>query len=218
MEFILDNVEKTTAITDAILAVMAIASAMYLCSLEQKRQRTFTYWIWAFGLLGLAAILGTFAHGFKISSVLQTLLWYPLNLSLGLLVAFILVAVVNDLWGKMIARRLLPVMLLISVGFFGITLIEPDSFLPFIIYEAVVMLFALGGYIWAGYREQFKGAWWMAAGIFVTIVAAGVQASGSILFTFIWIFDQNGAYHLIQMVGIVLLVIGLRKTRRHLSL
>lgn len=101
-------------------------------------------------------------------------------------------------------------MVAVGVGFFGITLVWPDSFLVFIMYEAVAMFFALGGYIWLAYRGRLEGAWLMAVGIFATIIAAGVQASNAVSFSFIWSFDHNGVYHLIQMVGIVLLVAGLR--------
>ena len=145
------------------------------------------------------------------SKAFQTFLWHPLYLSLRLLVALFIVAVVYDIWGEAIARQVLPIMVVIGVGFFGITLVWPNSFLVFIIYEAVVMLFVLGGYIWVAYRGHLEGAWLMAVGIFVTIIAAGVQASKAFSFTFIWSFDHNAFYHLIQMVAIVLLGAGLRK-------
>jgi hypothetical protein len=54
----------------------------------------------------------------------------------------------------------------------------------------------------------------MAGGILITIAAAGVQAGKLFAFTLIWPFDHNGAYHLIQMAGIVLIVAGLRKDLR----
>lgn len=211
MEFIDIPTEQTTAVTDAILAVMAIAAAVYLQRIGQKNRWKTALWVWAFGLLALAAILGAIAHGFKMSETFQTFLWHPLNLSLGLLVALFMVAVVCDIWGETIARRVLPIMAIIGVVFFGITLVGPDSFLVFIIYEAVAMLFALGGYTWLACRGHLQGAWLMAAGIFMAIIAAGVQAGNVFSFTFIWPFDHNGVYHLIQMAGIGLLVAGLRK-------
>jgi hypothetical protein len=51
----------------------------------------------------------------------------------------------------------------------------------------------------------------MVAGILTTIAAAGVQAGKLISFTFIWSFDHNGVYHLIQMMGIGFLLAGLKK-------
>jgi hypothetical protein len=211
MEFIHNPTEQTTAATDAIAAAIAIAAAVYLHRIGQKSRYKTCLWVWVFGLLALAAILGSIAHGFQISKALQTSLWYPLYLSLGLLVALFMVAVVYDIFGEATARRTLPIMVVVAVGFFGITLFWPDSFLIFIIYEAVVMLFALGGYTWMAYRRHLEGAWLMVAGIFVTLIAGGVQAGNDLSFTFIWSFDHNGIYHLLQMVGIALLVAGLRK-------
>jgi hypothetical protein len=212
MEFIDIPTEQATAVTDAILAVMAIAAAIYLHKISQTDRWKTTLWVWLFGLLGLASILGTIVHGFKMSKMLQTFLWYPLYLSLGLLVALFTVAVVYDVWGEALARRLLPIMAVIGGGFFGITFVWPDSFLVFIIYEVLAMLFALGGYLCLAYRGRLDGSWLMATGILVTIIAAGIQTSNAISFTFIWSFDHNGVYHLVQMLGIILLVGGLRKT------
>ena len=211
MEFIDIPTEQTTAVTDAILAVIAIAAATYLHRISQKNRWKTFLWVWVFGLLALASVLGAIAHGFKMSKAFQTFLWHPLYFSLGVLGALFVVAVVYDIWGKGIARRALPIMVAIGVGFFGITLVWPDNFLVFIIYEAVAMLFALLGYIWIAYRGRLEGAWLMAVGIFTTIIAAGIQASHAFSLTFVWSFDHNGVYHLFQMAGIVLLVAGLRK-------
>jgi len=52
----------------------------------------------------------------------------------------------------------------------------------------------------------------MAAGILVSIIAAGIQANKSVIVTFIWRFDHNGIYHLVQIVGLLLLFAGLRKS------
>jgi hypothetical protein len=53
----------------------------------------------------------------------------------------------------------------------------------------------------------------MAAGVLVTIIAAVVQAGWNGQanpLTLVWQFDQNGLYHLIQMAGVGLLLVGLR--------
>ena len=88
MEFIEIPTEQTTAVTDAILAVLAVAAAaIYLQRISQKNRWKATLWIFVFGLLALASALGAIAHGFKMPTAFQTYLWYPLYLSLGLLVA-----------------------------------------------------------------------------------------------------------------------------------
>ncbi len=211
MEFNDIPTEQTAAVTDAILAVMAIGAGLYLHRIGQNFRWKARLWTVIFGLLALAAILGTIVHGFEMSKALQTIIWYPLNFSLGLLVAFFLVAVVYDIWGETTARRVLPLMAIIGTVFFGITLVWPDQFLVFIIYETAAMLFAMGAYVWVACRGHLEGAWLMVAGIFVTIVAAGIQAGKIVSFSLIWSFDHNGVYHLVQMAGIILLVAGLRR-------
>jgi hypothetical protein len=202
--------EQTTAVTDVILALMALGAAIYLHRIGQKEPWKAGVWAWAFGLLALAALLGAIVHGLEMSDVTRIRLWRPLYLSLGVTTALFLVGVVYDIWGSTVARRMLPVTIVISLVFFGITLLWPDRFLVFIIYQGVAMVVALGGYGWLAVTGDLEGAWLMVAGILVTMIAAGVQASGAVSFSFIWEFDHNGAYHLIQMVGLALLVAGLR--------
>lgn len=210
IQFIDSPTERTTAATDAILALIALAAVFYIRQIGQQQPWKANLWAWAFGLLALASVLGTVAHGFQMTESTRTLIWHPLFLALGLLVALFMVGAIYDVWGQAVARRALPIMLAIGVGFFGITLLWPGTFTVFIAYEGVAMLFALGGYFWLAWNGRLDGAWWMVAGILVTIIAAGVQASKAVSFTVVWQFDHNGVYHLIQMVGIVLLVLGLR--------
>lgn len=72
------------------------------------------------------------------------------------------------------------------------------------------MFFALVVYILLAVRKRLAGAAVMAAGILITIVAAAIQASGAVFVTIIWEFDYNGIFHLIQIVGLAVLVAGLR--------
>jgi hypothetical protein len=90
------------------------------------------------------------------------------------------------------------------------TLIYPGIFFLFIIYEVVALAFALGAYIIIATHKVLPGAWLMAAGIFLSIIAAGIQTKKSIVLTFIWRFDHNGIYHLVQVLGLMFLLIGLR--------
>jgi hypothetical protein len=202
--------EQSTAATDAILAVILIIATVFMRRMGGQSLWKSTLWAWIFSLLAIASILGSIAHGLEIPKILQVFLWHSIYLSLGLSVALFVVAIVFDIWGELVARRLLPIMLIIGSGFFFMTLIGSGDFQVFIIYESVVMLLALGGYIWLACYDRLDGAWLMAAGILVSIVAAVVQSGNDVLLTLIWSFDNNGIYHLIQMVGVILLMAGLR--------
>jgi hypothetical protein len=210
MKFIDIPTEQTTAITDVILAMVALGCLWYLRRIGPGNPWKTNLWSWIFGLLALAALLGAIAHGFQMSRKINNLFWQPLNLSLGLTVALFVIAVIYDRWGYETARRVLPVMLVMAVAFYGVTVANPGSFLVFIIYEAAAMLFALGVYGWLAWHGQLNGAGLMTAGVLITIIAAGVQAGEAVAVTIIWPFDYNGIYHLIQIVGLLVLLAGLR--------
>ncbi|NQV01941.1 MAG: hypothetical protein HQ542_04810, partial [Bacteroidia bacterium] len=131
-------------------------------------------------------------------------------LVLGLTVSMFVVGVINDATHGSLPKVVLPVMIVTGSGFFLITLLFPGTFLVFILYEAVAMLFSLVVYIILGFRNQIRGAWLMALGILITIIAAAIQATESISLTCIWDFDHNGLFHLVQIVGLVVLFTGLR--------
>ena len=142
-----------------------------------------------------------------------------MNLLLGLPVALFAVGAVYDMSGRRVAQRVLPVMLAVGAVFYGVTVVFPDDvfpdkFLVFVIFEMLVMLFALGVYCTLAIRGRLEGAGLIAAGILITIAAAVVQATGTLHFTVIWEFDHNGIFHLMQMPAIILLAVGLRAALR----
>lgn len=224
MEFTTSPTEQTTAVTDLLLAILAGVSAFYLQTIKRANRWKTTLWSVLLVLLTIAALLGALAHGLELSAATRTLIWYPLNLLLGLVIALFVIGVVHDVWGKTSARQVLWPMLGIGVGFFLITLAFPGAFLTFVLYQAVGMLFALGCYGWLAMNNRMYGAWFMTAGVLVTLIASVVQATKTASMTvMIWQLDHNGVYHLIQMASIMLLVAGLhmdllgpmRKQRQH---
>ncbi|MBC8315689.1 MAG: hypothetical protein H8E51_09315, partial [Bacteroidetes bacterium] len=142
---------------------------------------------------------------------LNYILWQPLNLALGLALSMFVVGVVYDITHGSLPKVVLPVMIATGSLFYLITLFIPGTFLVFILYEAVAMLFSLVVYIILGFRKQVRGAWLMALGIFITIIAAALQATEIVYLRCIWEFDHNGIFHLVQVVGLLVLFAGLRR-------
>ncbi|MEI6575730.1 MAG: hypothetical protein WCO63_06075 [Bacteroidota bacterium] len=202
--------EQTTAFTDIMLAVISfsIARMVYKTGNQNEPKKT-AIWTWAFSLLGIGSIIASAAHGLQMSAAFNFILWQPINLSLGLMISLIIAGVFYDLNGRL-PHAVLPVSLGLGVVFYAITIIIPGQFFVFILYEAVAMVFALISYGILSIRGNLSGAWYMALGILMSIVAAVIQATDSISLNFIWQFDHNGIFHLVQMLGMALLFKGLK--------
>lgn len=201
--------EQTTAATDLLIGILAIASLAYLWRRGPAGLRGLL-WRGVFVLLAVASLLGAIAHGIVLSEPVFESLWRVIYLALALVVAVFLLAAIRDVYGDRPARRASPVLLVVAMAFFGWFVANPEIFRPFVLYEAVAMLLSLAGFLWLTWKRSLAGSGWIAASIAVNIAAAAVQASGSVSFTLIWPFDHNGVFHLVQMLGIVLLVRGLR--------
>ena len=202
--------EQTTAATDLIIAVLAVVATVYL---KRKGPQGLRGQLWRSVLLLLtaAALLGAFGHGLVMRESLYAGVWLLAYLALAMLVAAFVLATIRDFAGDSSARRALPVLVVIALAFFGYTMLDPENFRPFILYELAAMALSLAGFVWITIRGELAGAAWITAAIAVNILAAAIQAEGSLGFTLIWTFDHNGVFHLEQMLGIALLVQGLRK-------
>jgi len=204
--------EVTTAATDAILALLALYCIRWLGARRSADPAKVTLWILVLALLAVASVLGAVAHGFSLSSDTVYLLWQPLFLSLGLVVALFVVAASYDGLGPDAARRLMIPALVVGACFYLVTLLFPGTFLVFVLYEAVAMLAALAVYARLALRTGKGWVWLMVLGIALNIAAAGIQASGTVRLNLGVPLDHNGVFHLVQMVAIVVLVAGVGRS------
>lgn len=200
--------EKLTSLTDVAMGLLAAYISWTLLAVGGFRSMV---WAWAFGLIACSSLLGAAAHGFVMSEKTNRRLWMPINLSLGLALGMFVVGALNDFAGEESARFMIPVMIVLGIGFFLVTLWKPGTFMTFIAYEALAMLFALGVYAYLFYAGVLPGVGWMLAGVLITIIAAVVQATGKPGNGMVWYFDNNGVFHVIQMIGMVLLWVGLKQ-------
>jgi len=157
----------------------------------------------------VASVLGAVAHGLRLPAATRELLWQPLYLALGITMALFVVGAVRDWRSEAAARRVLGPMLAVAVAFYVITRLTRGSFLAFVIYEAAALVFSLAVYL--GLAGQSRaGAALMAAALAVSLAAGAVQAADLGVVRLVWDFDHNGVFHLVQLVGLGLLVAGLR--------
>jgi hypothetical protein len=211
MKLVQDPAEKTTAATDIILALVAFGGIFLLHwnLLNDGEAWRINIWSAAIGLIGLAAALGAVAHGLVLLTTLQNRIWLALNMALALAVSLFVVGVVYDLWDYEASLKALPLMLIAGLGFYLATLFYPGTFFLFIVYETLPLLFAFCVYMFLMVTGE-PGAGFMASGVLLSIVAAGLQARKSIVFKLIWKFDHNGIYHIVQTIGLLFLFAGLR--------
>ncbi len=205
--------ERTTALTDFILGLIIVTILIALFRIEKSRRvPKLKIWLRGFGLLGFASFVGSIVHGIAMSSELHFWLWQPLNLALGLVIAMFVIATAYDIWGEAAYQKVQIPLIGVAIIFYGITVLVPGTFLIFIAYEAIAMLFALAGYSYLAFRKRLAGAWWMVVGILLTIIAAAIQAIGRNGVVIFLGLDHNGVFHLIQICGILALTIGLQKS------
>lgn len=205
--------EQTTAATDVIIAVLAVVAFFYLKRTGPDGLRG-QLWRTVLLLLAAAGLLGAIGHGLVLGDTVYAAVWLLAYLALALLVASFLLATIRDFAGDRTALRILPVLLVVALAFFSYAMLDPGNFLPFILYELTAMAMSLAGFIRITIKGGLPGATWITAAIAINILAAAIQAEGSAGFTLIWQFDHNGVFHLVQMLGIALLVVGLKEGQR----
>lgn len=206
--------ELTTAATDAAIAVVCLACLAVLNRHRAGHPQRTGIWTWVFGLLAFASLLGALAHGLELATTTRAWLWHPLYLSLGLVVALFAVGAVFDFKGGRAARISLLPLLGLAVAFYAVTQLASGSFRIFVAYEVVAMLAALSMYSALALKQRLDGANIIAAGILLNIVAAAIQASGTISMTLVVPFDHNGVFHLVQLVALATITLGLVKGMR----
>jgi hypothetical protein len=203
--------EQSTAVTDLAMALITCACGFVIY--RQRKHDCFKALIWLsiFGFLFLASVLGAVAHGLSWAPATRRMIWQPLNLCLGLLMAMFVVAAAYDRWGRRVAMRFLPITCATGVAFFITTLVVPQSFVWFVIFESSGMLFALFLYVTDVSLNRSRESTMIAIGLLLSILAAVVQSMESIRFTLIWQFDNNGAFHFIQILGMLFIAYGVQR-------
>jgi hypothetical protein len=200
--------ELTTAATDAAMGVLSLVLLRRLASVPTPLAWTRAVWAWVFRLFATASLLGAVVHGLALAEAIRSLLWLPLYLALGLVIALFVVGAVSAWRGERSARMLAPWAIACGTAFFAASQLLGGAFVIFLAYEAVGMLIALGIYGVLAVRGA-AGARAAAAGIALTMVAAGVQAS-SLQVRLVVPFDHNGLFHIVQMAAVVVVARGVK--------
>ncbi|MCP5196268.1 MAG: hypothetical protein H6974_05735 [Gammaproteobacteria bacterium] len=208
--------EQSTALTNLPLAVLALSSAIALYRIGSHHDPVKTrIWVVTFVCLALSATLGAVFHGFVLPDETHQLVWLLLSFCVIITISLFFVGAVYDARRFSLPPWLIPVVLGVGLVFFLFSTLVGSAFFLLLLYEAVAILYALASYARLAFKRSLPGAGSMAVGILFAIVAAIVQATGeatgAFRFTWIWQFDHNGVFHLIQMLSVIGLLAGLCK-------
>lgn len=201
--------ERSTAATDLLLSSAALFGLCYLHASQPEGSWRIQLWSWPLGLIAASAGLGALYHGLVMQERPRTLLWQALTFLLGMALAIFGAGATLDAFGFEAGRRSLPLWLAAGGAVFLVSRRCSGMFRVFIAFEGAVLAAALVGYTALAAAGALSGAAWIAAGVLLSAVAAALQAFKRARFKWIWEFDHNGIFHLVQTAGLVVLTRGI---------
>lgn len=203
--------EQTTAFTNVILGMVCLVLVRRLQHYASQDYLRVRCWQSLLVFLSVAAFIGAFAHGVVISEATYEALWKPLLLILGVVIANMALVALYDLYGAVALWRAGPLLLLVAIAFFAVTYLEGATFLVFILYQMIGMLFAFFVYLLLGVKKRLRGAFGIAGGVVLQLVAGGIQASGPFEVKCVWLFDHNGIFHMVGLIATCVMVWGMTR-------
>lgn len=199
--------EPATLLTDYGLGILCALFSRRLWKAGQVSTNTsVSCWAVGMGALAVASFAGGTVHGLSLvlgEIVLQGL-WKGTAFAIGLASCCFLAGTMIALVAQPLRRWLIGLPILQLAGY-GVWMVTHDEF-RYVMYNygmtlAVVLLVQ----IYQGVVRKAPSAGWIVAGILVSFLAALVQQSGLALHPS---FNHNDLYHVVQMVGMVLLYRG----------
>jgi hypothetical protein len=205
--------ERTTAATDLLLCLLAIAAVLYLGKIKQSDGWRIRIWQLTFALMALSALLGATAHGLVWTDTQMAAQWLLIDLLLALMVSLFTLACVTDCKSAGTAKKLSPALCVFALVFWLGKSAFAGGFTVFVLFAASAMLVALMGYSYSALvsnsEKKSHCAGVSAIGIALMIIGIAIQATKAASFTLIWPFDHNGVFHLIQATALPILVWGI---------
>jgi hypothetical protein len=200
--------EPSTLLTDYTLAGVTGWLAWSLFR-AREGQRVRAFWALAFAALALAAALGGTWHGFAphFAPLAVLLVWKATVLSVGI-ASFGMLAASAFATFSGLGRKSLLAFAAVKLALYSAWMMGHDKYLYVIADTGSTLLLVAALNLWAVARDPASR--WILAGVGVSVLAAGVQASGFALHRH---FNHNDLYHVIQVVAMVLFYVGARRLR-----
>ena len=200
--------EPSTLLTDYALAGVTGWLA-YSLFRAREGQRARSFWALAFAALALAAALGGTWHGFApaFAAIAVLLVWKATVLSVG-------IASFGMLAGSAFAattggvRKSLLVIAAVKLAIYSGWMVGHSEYIYVIADTGTALILVAALHLWSAARD--RASRWILAGVGVSVLAAGVQASGFALHRH---FNHNDLYHVIQVAAMILFYVGAKRLR-----
>ena len=190
--------EPMTMITDYVLAAVT-GFFCYLILNNFQQQKSKILWATAFAALAVAAFLGGTHHGFAVEA-----LWKPTVLVAGVASFGMLAGSACATTGGIVRKLILAIAAAKLLAYWA-WLLRDDRFIVVVVDTASAML-AVAVLHALFFRNDFSK--WILGGVALSLVAAGVQASGFALHRH---FNHNDLYHVIQIAAMFFYFRGVAK-------
>lgn len=197
--------EPMTLLTDYTLAGVT-GWLGWLMFRKREGQAVRWFWALAFAALTVAAVLGGTHHGFapRLSDGTLHLLWKATVLAVGIANFALLAASTIAVTAGRI-RKFLIALAAAKLALFSGWMLAHDEFIYVIVDSGVAMIAIAVLHGGSVMRNNDRASLWVLGGIVVSVLAAGVQASGFALHRH---FNHNDLYRVIQIAAMTLLYIG----------
>jgi hypothetical protein len=200
--------EPTTLLTDYALACVTGWLA-YSLFRAREGQRARSSWALAFAALALAAALGGTWHGFApaFAEIAVLLVWKATVLSVGI-ASFGMLAgsAISTTAGN--ARKSLLVIAAAKLAVYSGWMLVHSEYIYVIADTGIALVLVAALHLGSAARD--RASRWILAGVGVSVLAAGVQASG---FAPHRHFNHNDLYHVIQIAAMILFYAGAKRLR-----
>jgi hypothetical protein len=204
--------ERTTAVTDVLLAVALVAGIVYIRRATPASPLR-SLWLAAIALFAFGSLAGGALHATRIDDPSVNALWRPVYLVIGASFALIGVGAVGAWRGFPAARRVLRFVPALTAAYYVATWRVADDALVLGVFAAPALVFAFVVFGALGLQRR-RGAATVALGLGFVVAAAAVQAAAPAVVRLTWTLDHNGLSHLIMLPGVAILVRGLRTALR----
>lgn len=201
--------EPMTLVTDYIIAVMGVFYWKKLVDFKNfQTNLAKNLWAISFLFLGFAAFLGGTHHGFSIylNPIIDKTVWKITAYSIGVVSFLFVLGTAKAIFDPETARFWGWVAGVKMVAYFA-WMISHSDFLYLIIDYLPSMIAVLFFSVISIVKEKNISASWLASGVIVSLIGAGIQVKKFAPHEF---FNHNDLYHVVQMGALYLFYRGVR--------